>query len=294
MYVCFKMSRYIKKNCCVCLCVYNNENGLPQVLNNIKKLDSILDTKILVFYDHSNDRSLQILSEFNNENVNKIEIIINERKLFNERVENISYARNGLLQLIRDKYSHYEYFIMMDCNEYACVGEIIVNNIKKVLMTNDWDSISFDRVAGYYDYWALSYDPYVYSFFHFNCHDYEKIVSVTRSNFQILLNDYKTTKPGELIPVYSAFNGFAIYRTAKFLNCNYSTVIDISLFPEYSIENNEMMTGYKTQLDVYNCDCEHRHFHLEAIKKNNARIRVSTKHIFKKVLNPEQNLRGPC
>jgi hypothetical protein len=129
-------------------------------------------------------------------------------------------------------------------------------------------------------------------FIHFNCHDYEKIVSATRSNFQILLNDYKTTKPGELIPVYSAFNGFAIYRTAKFLNCNYSTVIDISLFPEYSIENNEMMTGYKTQLDVYNCDCEHRHFHLEAIKKNNARIRVSTKHIFKKVLNPAQNLRG--
>ena len=41
-------------------------------------------------------------------------------------------------------------------------------------------------------------------------------------------------------------------------------------------------------------DCEHRHFHLEAIKKNNARIRISTKYVFSKFNNPPKNSRGPC
>lgn len=41
-------------------------------------------------------------------------------------------------------------------------------------------------------------------------------------------------------------------------------------------------------------DCEHRHFHLEAIVKNNAKIRISTQSLFKKVENPPKGLRGPC
>ena len=66
------------QNCCICLCVYNNEKGLPYVLNNIKKLDNIFNTKILVFYDHSNDKSLSILNDYNNNN--NMEIIINNKK----------------------------------------------------------------------------------------------------------------------------------------------------------------------------------------------------------------------
>lgn len=269
-----------KKNCCICLCVYNNEIGLPKVLYNIKKLDSIFNSKILAFYDHSDDNSFQILTDFNNENDNKIEIIINEKKISCIRTENIAYARNGLLQEIRNKYSSYEYFIMIDSNFYSCIGEIMVNNIKKVLKSDEWDSISFDRIDGYYDYWALSYDPYIYSCFHFAEPYYQKVLWDMRDIFLALLNEYKNTKPDDLIHVYSAFNGFAIYRTVKFLNCSYSADIDMSLFPEYSIQNNEMLIGYKI-LDRYNDDCEHRHFHLEAIKKNNARIRISTKYVFK-------------
>jgi len=67
------------KDCCICLCVYNNEEGLPYVLNNIKKLDTIFNTKILVFYDHSIDKSLSLLNDYNNNN-NNMEIIINNNK----------------------------------------------------------------------------------------------------------------------------------------------------------------------------------------------------------------------
>ena len=40
-------------------------------------------------------------------------------------------------------------------------------------------------------------------------------------------------------------------------------------------------------------DCEHRHFHLESIQKNNARIRISPKSVFSKVGNSLHKSRGP-
>ena len=278
------------KNCCICLCVFNNEEGLPPVLNNIKKLSAIFNTKILVFYDNSNDKSFEILNNYNKNNKN-IEIIINNKKKLNLRTERIAFARNSLLQLIRDKYITYEYFIMMDSNEYSCVGNINLDVIKESLLLSNWDSLSFDRAAGYYDFWALSYDPYIYSIYHF--YNWNKVISMMRYNFNNLLEYYKNEKCDKLIPVYSAFNGFAIYKTNKFIDCKYSSNIDLLLFPENSINIQEIITNEKINPSKIN-DCEHRHFHLEAIKKNNALIRISTKHLFSKVENPRPNLRGPC
>ena len=277
--------------CCICLCVYNNQFGLPFVLNNINKINHLFESlKILVFYDNSTDNSLQILNEYSNKYKN-MEIIINDCKKSRNRVENIAFARNALLGLIRQKYSNYEYFMMMDSNEYSCIGDINPHVITDALSRNDWDSISFDREAGYYDTWALSFDPYIYSFFHFS--NWNKVVDLMRNEFSNLLADYKLNKPDELIPVYSSFNGFSIYKTDKFLNCNYNTNINLSLFPINSIEKEQEITGCNI-INAMGGDCEHRHFHLEAIKKNNARIRISTKYVFSKFINPPKNSRGPC
>ena len=84
-----------------------------------------------------------------------------------------------------------------------------------------------------------------------------------------------------------------MYKTNKFINCKYSSSIDLSLFPENTINIQQTITNQKIIVSKIN-DCEHRHFHLEAIKKNNALIRISTKHLFSKVDNPRPNLRGPC
>lgn len=53
----------------------------------------------------------------------------------------------------------------MDNNKYNCVGKINIDILKKSLLLNNCDSLSFDRVAGYYDTWSLSFNPYIYSFF---------------------------------------------------------------------------------------------------------------------------------
>ena len=153
---------------------------------------------------------------------------------------------------------------MMDSNEYSCIGDINIDVLKESLLLNNWDSLSFDRAAGYYDTWALSFDPYIYSFFHFS--NWGSVVNMMRDEFKNLLKYYKNEKCNELIPVYSAFNGFAIYKTKKFLNCKYSSNIDISLFPPNTINNEEILTKERIIMSKNN-DCEHRHFHLEAIQK---------------------------
>ena len=265
-------------NCCLGLCVYNNEYGLPKVLKNIKKLESVLKIKIIIFFDHSNDRSLQIIYDYCDTLNLDYTLLINNNIRSNIRTENISNARNGILQHIRENYPEYPYFAMMDSNHYSCVGKINPEVIQKMLDRKDeWDSISFDREAGYYDDWALSLEPLLYSFDHFNPR--EPVVQKMRVNKNTVLEQYKRNKPNDLIPVYSAFNGFALYKSEIFLKCSYSADIDVQLFPRDSIMNQCHIVQQNIIPHFYG-DCEHRKFHLEAIKNCGARIRISLLSLF--------------
>ena len=317
----------INNNCVIGLCVYNNERGLPSVLSNIVKLsESKLFHKITIiaFYDSSSDKSHSILESFKNQHSKYgsglIEtVIISKHKkelrmsfgnasrvLDKSRTTRIAAARNEILNYIRRSLQlrgiYNKYFIMMDSNEYACVGRINVDTLRSALERSDeWDSISFDREAGYYDYWALSFDPHIYSFFHVENRN-ETLQSMVagfakklndakiKSNIKNDNNESNQKNEGkyqyDLIPVHSAFNGFAIYKTSMFLNCSYSSMIFIDLFPKHLIRC-KILNDFKN-------DCEHRKFHLEAIKKNGARIMVSPLSIFYKLPIPNPSLRGPA
>ena len=292
----------------VCLCVYNNEKGLPACLENIESIRHIFHRMVInVVYDISKDNSYQILEDFKKKNEDKkmaeripVNIVINtaERNI-NSKSENIARCRNILLDMIRKRYSNYDYFIMMDTNDYSCIGQINVQLMHDIMhpenneFDNDisnYDAFTFDREAGYYDWWALSFDPYIYSFYHIS--NSFKVNDQMKKMFTDILHYYRIHRPNELIPVYSAFNGFGIYKTNKFLNCSYSSDIQMDLFPKHIIHN----LIYITKSNIFNHfkdDCEHRKFHLEAIKKNNAKIGVSTKYMFFKHENPPPNVIGP-
>lgn len=280
--------------CCVCLCVLNNEQGLPHVLKNIQKMEEIFKIEIIVYYDKSHDKSLEILENYHRTHSN-ITIIKGNSKLYTraiERTKNIANARNCLLQEIRKMHTAPDYFIMMDSNEYACVGDINIDVLKSSLKYREgWDSVSFDREAGYYDYWALSIQPFIYSFVHMvpNQHD----IDLCKKYLHNILQMYKSMGENAFIPVHSAFNGFAIYKTSKFINCYYSDIIDCTLFPEGTIQTH-MACVSKQIVRVFDKDCEHRHFHLQAIKQNGAKIYIYPYPLFKKVDNPPPNSRGPC
>jgi len=291
-------------NCVIGLCVYNNERGLPDVLSNIVTLSrSNLFDKLTVvaFYDASADKSYSILDSFKKrhlpENIETVIITNNKKELRmnlgnasrvmdTSRTMRIAHARNEILnymRLARMRGDTSQYFIMMDSNEYACVGQINIDTLRNALQrSNEWDSISFDREAGYYDYWALSFDPHIYSFYHVE--KKTEVLNEMVTSFAVKLNESRETH--NLIPVYSAFNGFAMYTTHMFLNCSYSSFIHIHLFPKNLLPV-KLRNYFKN-------DCEHRKFHLEAIKKNGAKIMVSPLSIFYKLPIPNPSLRGPA
>ena len=284
----------MNKNVCVGLCVYNNSAGLPAVLNNIDKLTTVFEkVNIIACYDESYDNSLEILTEYQkNQTEIQLDIIANKYGNTSGRTANIANARNSVLDKIRESYSHYTYFIMMDSNEYSCIGDLNTNVIEEILQReNEWDSVSFDREAGYYDTWALSYDPYIYSFFHFG--NSSKVVSMMREHFNALMENTKKEDINQLIPVYSAFNGFAIYKSSMFLNCSYSSNIDLEYMPMDILQKEVDLTDSKL-MPIFSDDCEHRMFHMESIKKNGSKIMISLKSVFSKLAEPIPHLRGPA
>jgi hypothetical protein len=94
-------------------------------------------------------------------------------------------------------------------------------------------------------------------------------------------NKLKNTDNKLLVSCESAFNGFAIYRPEKIVNCVYSANI-IDTIPYMTRQNLE-----GTHLNKLH-ECEHRPFHLSAINKNGARIRISPLVLF------DTNLENEC
>jgi hypothetical protein len=279
------------KKCYITGCVRNCEKYLDKVFENIKKIGNIFtDYIIIVSYDKSDDNSLNILIEQQKKFKNMI-IIINENSLAILRVENISNARNKILDKIRELNNNdFEYLIMIDLDDVSS-KDLNISILEKYLSRDDWDSLSFNRKP-YYDIWALSYEPHMYSCWHWE--NEWNIVTEMQKDIQIKLNNLDEDK---LFKCYSAFNGLAIYRINKFINCSYDFNIlnTIKYIPENLLLNNININKHNGNI-IYDSkkqfaigtsfffhsigDCEHRKFHLEAIQKNNARIYISPLYLF--------------
>uniref|UniRef100_A0A6C0KR50 Glycosyltransferase 2-like domain-containing protein n=1 Tax=viral metagenome TaxID=1070528 RepID=A0A6C0KR50_9ZZZZ len=258
--------------CCICGTIRNCGKFLDNVLNNIQQIgDLFSEYKIIIAYDDSDDNSLQILRDFEKLHPDKIIISIGSEPLHKYRVYNIARARNKCLEIMKMNYSNYEYFIMMDCDD-VCSIQVKLDPLIYYLNNNEkWDALSFNKDP-YYDFWALSIYPYVFSCFHFK--DWE---AWGRYIKEII----KKTPPKTLIPCLSAFNGFSIYKTNKFLNCFYDHRPRIDLFPVNLIQDNINVAGpmlFKGK--AREVDCEHRSFHMMAINMNNAKIRIAPEVIF--------------
>jgi hypothetical protein len=296
----------METNCYICGTVKNCGKYLDNVLKNMETIGALFSSyKIIISYDDSSDNSLEILKEYQQQNQETMILHVNTEQLYEYRVYNIAKGRNKCLNIIRDQISReeseYEYFIMMDCDD-VCSDirdleplEYYLLNDKDDNDDNDddddnkltniyswdsnkgsnnkicWDSISFNKDP-YYDLWALSKYPYSFSCMHFKDYlDWGKYID------KIIAK----TPPRTLIPCLSAFNGFAIYKTNKFLNCYYDPRPRVDLLPPHLIKKNEEISGpifLKGKAGLI--DCEHRSFHLMAINKNNARNFIAPEIIF--------------
>jgi glycosyltransferase involved in cell wall biosynthesis len=262
----------LKGKCCICGTVKNCAPFLEKVFKNIEIISNIFeDYKIVIAYDNSDDNSLQILNSYKLIYPDKFILHINLEPLSEFRVHNIAKARNKCLDTIRTQFPEYEYFIMIDCDD-VCSSPIKIGSLLYYLNINtDWDALTFNKDP-YYDLWALSKYPYSFSCMHFK--DWKAWGTYIE---QII----KNTPPKTLIPCLSAFNGFAIYRTNKFIDGFYDPTLRLDLLPKHLLDANEKISGPIFAKGKANkVDCEHRSFHLMAINKNNARIRISPEIIF--------------
>lgn len=258
------------------LCIRNCAEGLPAVLKNILAIRPLFERlTVIAAYDHSTDNSLKLLEEFGLMH-GDIAVIRLPQPPGPVRTERISRARNAILAEIRQRFWDVKYFIMMDANNYSCVGPIRPAVLAAALAREDWDAISWDRDAGYYDYWALSYDPFVYSCYHF---DTPITLELMRQHWKGVMDEARAADPNALITVYSAFNGFAVYRADIFLDCSYDWKIDMTYFPMEIVIKQAFALSANIR-DILIDDCEHRKFHLEAIRDYGARVRVSLDSLF--------------
>lgn len=268
--------------CCFCGPVRNCAPFLDKVFDNIEKLASLFDDYVIIlFYDHSTDNTLQKLKNYQNKN-KKLIFYENKKIISPFRTHRIAYARNYCLKYMDCHYNinDYEYMIMMDFDDPNCKNcnpEVL----KKYLNRKDWDCLSFNSVPGYYDIWGLSIYPFCFSYNHFNNnYQYHNII---RGYINSLLNKLKKD---ELLGCISSFNGFAIYRREKFINCKYDGRIRLDLFPKEHIVAHSRAQKSKLVYKDYGHikgkyeDCEHRAFHMEGILKNKAKIMISPEIIF--------------
>lgn len=266
--------------CCICGPVKNCGPYIEKVLENVEKIGALFDDyNIILFYDHSNDDTLKKLKKFKEKN-NRLGYYINAKVVSSFRTHNIAFARNYCLRKIREKYSNYPFFIMMDFDDVNCKN-VRPEVLKKYLDREDWDALSFNTVPKYYDIWGLSIYPYSFSYNHFkNNNQYYNII-------QNYVDDkLKKLPSGGLLACLSSFNGFSIYRTSKFIDCYYDGKIRMDLMPKRLIDIHSFITQspiiFKKYITVDGRfeDCEHRAFHMQAVFKNNAKIRISPEVLF--------------
>jgi len=267
-------------NCCICGPVKNCGPYLKKVLQNIEQISSLFDDyKILLYYDNSTDNTLEILKEYQKRNP-KMQFYVNKNPISKFRTHNIAIARNFCLNFIKNNKEKFPFFIMMDFDDVNC-KEVNIELLRKNLKREDWDALSFNTTPEYYDIWGLSIYPYCFSYNHFE----------NNVQYYTIIQNYVTTllnklPPGKLLPCISAFNGFSIYKTHKFLNTYYDGRIRKDIIPLRNIvahmkaTNSQLVYKKYVTVDGRYEDCEHRAFHIQARQNSSARIMISPEVLF--------------
>jgi len=266
--------------CIIGTYVYNNQSNLPYFFDSLDVLLNVFTKiKLIIVYDKSIDNSIDMITNYNNSKIIKT-LIYNDNKVIGlARTKRTEHVNNLLLNEIYTTLDiNSDYFIITDMNEYTNDVQIDVDTIRYAFtITNDWDSISFLRNGKYNNISSLSIQPYVYSVFHFK--KYNNVMNYMKKYMMDLIEDYKNNNMN-LIEVLSAYNGFGIYKKSKFINCTFDSMIHKELFPEGSIENEQSILNEEIT-DVLKNDSEFRKYNLEAINKNNSKIRICLKDLFK-------------
>jgi hypothetical protein len=265
-----------------CLCVRNCSAYLPKIFENLDILGAEFKNFYIIFvYDNCDDNSEHLLEEYKKTSPYNVFLINNEGNNSPHRTVRIANSRNKCLDVIYNVICNVDYHIMIDSDDVN-KNSWNINLIKHYLITDTWDSISFNR-DDYYDIWALQYGKYKY-----HCWGYgDWYASINNDNLLVVnhmkreITDILNNLDTDLFECYSAFNGLAIYRTPVFKNIIYDGFYNTT---KQYISDEDRNTCIDYLSNILNTkliavetveNCEHINYYLSAIRMNNARIRIS-------------------
>ena len=273
----------------ICTTLYQSEDYLDAYFRNLDRLTEWITAKgstwtIVFCYSESPDATVTMMEKYCTNKKNFV--YMESPRLAKYRSVDIAVGRNQQMRLLHDHFHDFtEYMIVMDAN-YIHFENLCTETLDHAMTLRDqWDAISFQRQE-YYDIWALSYDPYYLSCWSF---EYECIETMKKD----IVHRLQKLGENELMECVSAFCGFAIYAYPKFRDCWYSGYFELERFYRYNIEQNINLlqqNGIRFRLTNPECivnysevtnDCEHKYFHLDAIEKHGARIRISPQFLFR-------------
>ena len=272
----------------ICMVCRNIEKYLESVFENIKKLMKY-DITLIVEYDNCIDNTYEIIKK----NILQLKLkhtVINLiHNNSNYRTERISNARNACLEYL-DTLEDIEYHIVLDPDDINSKPWNI--NLIDVVLNSEknWDAISFngdnskDTDGNYYDKWALLIDDFKWHVWGYG--DFSPLVSQEMERYI-----YEKFKKNETIECYSAFNGFAIYKTKMFKGfryCGRISQIDSKFFNKKNISKSiEFLKKRPYFLDIKNKSglTPDVHFPLNSIKNQFRAFRESNN--FQKILPDE-------
>lgn len=237
------------KSIVCCLVIRNCEKYLNFIFNNLDKLSKyFLRFNVICVYDNCRDNTEALLYDFKLSSSYNVYIINNQFNTSSFKRVRLANARNKYLYVINNVIKDVDYHFVIDSDDINCF-DWDYNLFLKYLKRNDWDCISFNRKSQPYN----------------NINDDELLEWSSRFGF----------------------NGFAIYRTEKFLDCYYDGykknlsefISDEGINNEIEIIKNNFNDDGVERINEKIEICEHIYYHLSAIKKYNARIRISKEYI---------------
>ena len=234
-------------------CARDIEAHLPNTKQKLEMVKSLFrSSKIIIYENDSTDKTLELLSTWNNENFIKL---ITEKDVKGIRTERLAYARNVLY---KEAMKHnFDLLIVIDLDNVIndLTSESITSCFNKDIVKEDWAMLGANQTGNYYDMFALkTYDNWMDI-------DLMKCRHIDNLPENFCLSDrYKNIpKDDKPIQVKSCFGGTAIYKRKYLDNCDYGK--------GFQMNGNEKIEF-----------CEHVDFN-EGVIKNGGKIYINPKFI---------------
>ncbi|CAF1187573.1 unnamed protein product [Adineta ricciae] len=211
----------------VTACARDVAKFLPEFRRNIEDIVSIFeDYRVLIGESDSKDATREYLTKWSVKNPKIQQYTYGNltRTFSTRRTDRIAYCRNHLLTTAREKQwiTRAQFLLVVDIDVN---GNSILSSDKFLTNfhydLNQWGAMTASQTHLYYDIWALRSSIVDY--------DCWKAVSKYPRNsdiaHKIFIDVHRKPIPKDhpLIPVQSAFGGFAVYQTRYLQDCRYDS-----------------------------------------------------------------------